>query len=191
MNIHPDHHLDDLRLIALYKESNDLSLIGILFKRYKHLVYGVAMKYLKDPDECQDVVMQIFEKLITDLKKHNISHFKAWLHAVAKNHCLMVLRQKKSRGYESVDAGETSLEVVEMNLLWHPEDIEKEARLQLLEAAIPQLNNEQKKCIELFYLREKSYSEVAAITGYSMLQVKSYIQNGKRNLKIIMGKKHA
>ena len=184
-------HLDDLQLIAHYKEQRDLSVVGVLFKRYKHLVYGVCMKYLKDTDESQDAVMQIFEKLITDLKKHTISNFKAWLHTVTKNHCLMMLRKKKLRGYETADTGDTSLEVVEMNLLWHPEEVEKENSLQLLEASIPQLNEEQRTCVELFYLREKSYTEVAAITGYSMLQVKSYIQNGKRNLKLMMEKKHA
>ena len=191
MTSHSDlQNLDDLQLLAFYKEGNDLAVIGVLFKRYKHLVYGVSMKYLKNPDESQDAVMQVFEKLIPDLKKHTVLNFRPWLHTVAKNHCLMLLRKKKSRGYEYSGAGETSLEVVEMNLLWHPEEAGKEATLQKLEAAIPQLNEEQRTCIELFYLQEKSYSDVSSITGFSMLQVKSYIQNGKRNLKIIMEKKH-
>ena len=192
MTNHSDINLlDDLQLIALYKERNDLAVIGVLFKRYKGLMYGVSMKYLKDSDESQDAVMQVFEKLIVELKKHTILNFRPWLHAVTKNHCLMLLREKKSRGYEFSGAGETSLEVVEMDSLWHPDEAGKEATLQRLEAAIPQLNDEQRTCIELFYLQEKSYNDVSSITGYSMLQVKSYIQNGKRNLKIIMGKKHA
>ena len=182
---------DDQELLVKYKEHGDLSIIGTLFKRYKHLVYGVCMKYLKDPEESEEVVMQIFEKLITDLRKHTVLNFRAWLHTVTKNHCLMVIRKNKSRGYQNSERSDTSLEVVEMNSLWHPEQAEKESSLQLLEQSIPLLNDEQRNCIELFYLKEKSYSEVSAITGYTMLQVKSYIQNGKRNLKIIMEKKHA
>lgn len=149
------------------------------------------MKYLKDPDESQDSVMQVFEKLITELKRHEIQNFKAWLHSVTKNHCLMLIRKNKARGYGNADVADASLEVVEMNLLWHPEGVGKEELLQKLEAAIPHLKDEQRTCIELFYLRQKSYSDVSSITGYSMLQVKSYIQNGKRNLKIIMEKNHA
>lgn len=169
-----------------------MSVVGVLFKRYKHLVYGVCRKYLKDDDESKDAVMQIFEKLLTDLKKHEIGNFKAWLHTVSKNHCLMIIRKNKSRGYQSSATTEDSIDVVEMNALWHPDhSVEKENTLQQLEVAIQQLNDEQKKCIELFYLEEKSYQQVSEITGYSLLQVKSFIQNGKRNLKILMEKKHA
>lgn len=193
MNIHTHNNQpDDLQLIALYKEQNEISVVGILFKRYKHLVYGVCLKYLKDEDESKDAVMQIFEKLITDLKKHEISNFKAWLHTVSKNHCLMLLRKNKSKGIQQIDASESSMEVVEMNELWHPDNsTEKETVLQRLEDAIQQLNDEQKKCIELFYLEEKSYQQVSESTGYSMMQVKSFIQNGKRNLKLMMEKKYA
>jgi len=167
-----------------------MSAVGILFKRYKHLVYGVCMKYLKDEDESKDAVMQIFEKLISDLKKHNIEYFKAWLHTVSKNHCLMLIRKNKSKYRESIDGTEVSLEVVEMNSLLHPENsLEKESSLQHLESAIRELNEEQRKCVELFYLEEKSYQQVSELTGYNMLQVKSFIQNGKRNLKIMMEKK--
>ena len=136
--------------------------------------------------------MQLFEKLITELRKHEVQSFKAWLHTVTKNHCLMILRKKKSHGFENSAYTDSSLAVVEMESLWHPESgPEKERQLQELEAAIQQLNEGQRQCIELFYLQEKSYQEVTDITGYSMLQVKSYIQNGKRNLKIVLEKKHA
>ena len=134
--------------------------------------------------------MQVFEKLITDLKKHDIGNFKAWLHTVTKNYCLMLIRRSKPQRFVSFDANENSSEVVEMNVLYHPDNSdEKEINLQLLEAAVQQLNDDQKKCIELFYLQEKSYQEVSQMTGYTMLQVKSFIQNGKRNLKLLMSAK--
>lgn len=192
MNAHPDFtSLTDNELLSLYKKENDKAVIGTLYKRYMHLVYGVCMKYMKDEDESKDCVMEIFEKLLTDLNRHEIQHFKSWLHTVSKNHCLMKFRAGKNKYSQRIENSETSLEVVEMNSLWHPEDSkEKEVMLRLLEQGIGQLNEHQKKCVELFYLDEKSYQEIVELTGYSMLNVKSHIQNGKRNLKIFMEKNH-
>ena len=181
----------DLELLDLLKKENDKSIVGILFKRYTHLVLGVSIKYLRDEDEAKDCVMEIFEKLLTDLSRHEIHNFKSWLHTVTRNHCLMKLRARKRKFAERIVNDETDLEVVEMNLLLHPEDAhEKESALTLLEKGIQQLNKDQKKCVELFFLEEKSYQEIVDLTGYSMLNVKSHIQNGKRNLKIFMEKNH-
>ncbi|MCX6290907.1 MAG: sigma-70 family RNA polymerase sigma factor [Bacteroidetes bacterium] len=193
MSFQPNHtELNDLQLVATYKEQHDDAALGVLFKRYKHLVYGVCLKYLRDEDESKDAVMQIFEKLIKELRRHDIEYFKAWLLAVSKNHCLMLLRNKGRHRHVSFDDAENMAEVVEMNSPLHPGNVtEKESTLQRLEESITHLNDEQKKCIELFYLEEKSYVEVSQLTGFSMLQVKSYIQNGKRNLKILMEKKNA
>lgn len=192
--LEPTNHpssLPDQELLLVYKNNDDPSIVGILFKRYTHLVMWVSMKYLQDEDEAKDCVMEIFEQLLTDLKRHEIKNFKSWLHVVTKNHCLMKLRKRKNKFAERIEGGETSLEVVEMNHLLHPDDAaEKEALLQLMEKGIENLNTDQRKCIELFYLDSKSYQEIADLTGYSMLNVKSHIQNGKRNLKIFMEKNH-
>ena len=175
--------LDDSTLVAHYKQNGDTELIGVLFKRYTHLVYGVCMKYLKDEDNSKDAVMQVFEKLLFDLKKHEVQNFKGWLHTVAKNFCLMQLRKKNL---------ETPLSdnlVVENEVLKHREEgKDLEERLTLMEEAITQLNDQQKICVELFYLKEKCYQEIGDHTGYTMNEVKSFIQNGKRNLKIYMEK---
>ena len=162
------------------------------------------MKYLKDEDEAKDGVMQIFEKLLTDLHRHNIDNFKGWLYMVAKNHCFMYFRSKKihvelprdlsnDNDSNSEDAVPLSLgegsgvgSSVELASDLHPNGEDKEKQLTLMESAIKELKEEQRICIELFYLQEKSYEEVAKATGYSMKEVKSYIQNGKRNLKILM-----
>lgn len=103
---------------------------------------------------------------------------------VAKNHCLMRLREKNK----------TMRELVENNGLVHPETnkqdlLQNEETFTLLEAAIEELNEAQKTCVTLFYLEKQSYQQIATQTGFSLLQVKSYIQNGKRNLKILLEKK--
>ena len=152
------------------------------------MVFGVCMKYLKDEDESKDAVMQIFEKLLTDLKKHKVEYFKAWLHTVAKYHCLMKLRSKPKE-ISGMDPY-----IMEIEGALHPEQdsvdepLEKEKKLVSMEKALEKLDPHQQTCIRLFYLEQKCYQEVASITGFNLNQVKSYIQNGKRNLKIIMSK---
>jgi RNA polymerase sigma factor (sigma-70 family) len=145
------------------------------------------MKYLKDDDEAQDAVMQIFEKLLVDLKKHEINQFKGWLHSVAKNHCLMQLRSEKSLAEKQQELKKDFKSFVESSEELHLTDVpDKEKQLTLLEEAIKTLKEDQKVCVELFYLQEKSYHEIVDLTGYTLNNVKSHIQNGKRNIKIHM-----
>ncbi len=178
----------DNELIAKYKETSNNSYVGELFKRYSHLVFGVCMKYLKDTDNSKDAVMQIFEKLLTDLNKHKIDNFKSWLYSVSKNHCLMSIRNQQVQ-VSFQDTIKNNNSVMEMDYNLHLIN-EKEIELNNLEKAIEELNSNQKICIELFYLKEKCYQEVSEITGYSMNEVKSHIQNGKRNLKIILSQQN-
>lgn len=159
----------------------------MLFERYTALVFGVCMKYLKNEDDTKDAVMLIFEKLSDDLKKHEIAYFKGWLHTVAKNHCLMQLRSKQSLKLKTDELKKDVKEFVEINYSLHPtNDNIKEKQLVQLEVAIKSLKDEQRMCVELFYLKEKSYQEIAEVTGFSLNNVKSFIQNGKRNIKIYM-----
>ena len=170
-------------MIKNYKSTGDNAFVGVLFERYTHLVFGVCMKYLKVEDEAKDAVMVIFENLLVSLKKHEVTYFKAWLHTVSKNHCLMVLRNAK-REVTYVDTIH-----VENHLEQHQDDkIELEEKLNMLEAAIEELDQQQQTCIRMFYIEEKSYQQIIEFTGFDFNQVKSFIQNGKRNLKIYMQK---
>jgi RNA polymerase sigma factor (sigma-70 family) len=179
--------LSDLELVNEYKKTSDNTSVGVLFERYTHLVFGVCMKYLKDEEESRDAVMQIFEKLLADLKRHEIAQFKGWLHSVAKNYCLMHLRSRQSTLKKEVEMQKDVKGVMENDYEQHLNTNNvKEEQLTKLEDGIKQLNEEQKICIELFYLQNKCYQEVTDITGYSLNQVKSFIQNGKRNLKIFL-----
>ena len=180
-------NLTDLELIARYKSSGDNSIVGILFERYTHLVFGVCMKYLKDEDEAQDAVMQVFEKLLSDLKKHSVDNFKGWLYMVSRNHCLMHLRGSKSLLEKQKEFKKDAPVFMES---WNDEHLDnknsKETTLTKLEDCIKKLNEKQRISVDLFFIKEKCYQEVADETGFSMNDVKSFIQNGKRNLKICM-----
>jgi len=180
-----DH--SDIELVNHYKQTSDKAYVGELFKRYTRFVFLVSMKYLKGEEKAQDACMQIFEKLFIDLKKHKVQNFKSWLYSVTKNHCLIQIRSEKHRAaYESDLKKDHNNYMESGNYLYLDNENDKEKGLSDLEDAILLLSEEQRICIELFYLKEKCYEEVAEITGFNFKQVKSYIQNGKRNLKKIL-----
>jgi RNA polymerase sigma-70 factor (ECF subfamily) len=175
-------HITDAELLENFYSDHDNKWLGILLPRYTLLLLGVCMKYVKNEEDARDCVQHIFLKVINELKKYRVEYFKSWIYMIAKNHCLMKLRDQKKVVVELNEqvAQPTNPETDKKNV------IEKEKLLQNLEAAVNKLNPEQKQCVKLFYLEKKSYSQVAEITGFSMMQVKSYLQNGKRNLKILI-----
>src|SRR5690606_5310061 len=144
------------------------------------LVYGVCLKYLKSEEQAKDAVMQIFEQLISKLRVHEVSNFKSWLYSLTRNYCLMELRSSKKHEFVNLeDYG------VEKEVFLHPEDARTdEPELRKMEKCMEQLPEEQRVSIDFFYMQQKCYKEIAELTGYDMKKVKSYIQNGKRNLKI-------
>jgi len=183
--------MSDEELILNYKQSKNPEIIGELFERYTHLVLGVCMKYLKNEENSKDAVMEIFENLQNKLLKHNITHFKSWIYTVAKNHCLMIHRKNKSAiKINNQEFDESRINIMESDPIFHPIfNKENEDQIHQLEKGIKTLNDKQRTCIELLYLQNKSYKEVVEITGYDLKKVKSYIQNGKRNLKIYLENK--
>jgi RNA polymerase sigma factor (sigma-70 family) len=177
-------NLSDKELVALYKETGDMAVLGELYQRYMELVYGVCLKYHKDPETAKDSVMQIFEELVPKLKKHEVDNFKGWLHQVAKNHCLMQLRTPRNmKTVEFKTEFVQSEENVHLNGV-----LEKEENFKKLENCLGTLAMEQRETIKLFYLEGKCYNEIAELTGQEWNQVRSLIQNGRRNLKNCMEK---
>jgi RNA polymerase sigma factor (sigma-70 family) len=174
--------LTDADLLLEYRRYGELAVLGELYNRYMSLVYGVCLKYLKDREESRDAVMQIFEKLVVTLKEHEVAHFKSWLYVTTRNHCLMQLRAGKGKKFEEI-----SPSFMENDTVFHLDDEpEMETNLSKLEKCMDTLVVEQKRCVQLFYLQQKCYKEIVQLTGYDDNKVKSYIQNGKRNLKICM-----
>ena len=175
-------HISDAELLNRFNTDHDNEWLGVLMERYTMLLLGVCMKYLKNEEAAKDAVQQVFLKAIQELQKYKVDYFKSWVYMVAKNHCLMKLRDKNK--YPVALNEQTVLTAAE------PENknsyIEKDKTLDNLALALQQLNNEQQQCVTLFYLEKKSYQEIAQQSSFSVLQVKSHIQNGKRNLKIIM-----
>jgi len=176
--------VSDADLVEQYRRTNELSVLGELYNRYMEMVYGVCLKYLKEPENAQDSVMAIFEELITKLQKHQVDNFKSWLFTLSKNHCLMRLRAEKKTGMVKLPD-----ELMQSEENGHLEEVlEREENFKQLEYCMGQLPNDQRKVIELFYLQGKCYNEISTETGLEWNNVRSFIQNGRRNLKICMEK---
>jgi RNA polymerase sigma factor (sigma-70 family) len=174
--------LNDEQLILLYKEKQWTACIDELYRRYAHLVYGVQLKYTKHAMDAEDLTMECFAKLPALLLKHDIEFFKGWLHTVARNLAFAFLRKNKPGQVEQLDEQTSSLTNDEPSI-----DIEEQ--LSILEWALPQLKEQQKMCIVLFYIEQLSYEQIMKQTGYTYNEVKSHIQNGKRKLQVLMKNK--
>ncbi|MEL6925139.1 MAG: sigma-70 family RNA polymerase sigma factor [Bacteroidota bacterium] len=177
---------DDLSLVLKYQREGDMETLGHLYARYMELVYGVSLKIFKDKAKAEDAVMSIFEELVVKLKKHDVSNFKSWLHVLARNHCLMQIRKNGKLKVQSIDQRFVQIADSE-HPLFEDEEIDS---IEHLQPCLRQLKERQRQCVELFYFQKKSYKEIAAMTGEEVGRVRSYIQNGRRNLKICIEKKH-
>lgn len=182
--------LTDAEYLAAYRRTGDLEGLGALYERHIDMVFAVCFKYLRDEEDAKDGVMQVFEQIITDLKNHEVQNFKSWLHSVARNFCLMQLRQKRIMvPHEAVFEDESYENFVAES----PEKDGWEIEHQLIDLGdcMQTLAQEQRRSVELFYFQQLCYQQIAAQTGFAISKVKSYLQNGKRNLKLCMeGKKH-
>jgi RNA polymerase sigma factor (sigma-70 family) len=181
----PFQHITDQELLTRYYEEHSNEWLGILLQRYTLLLFGVCMKYIKEEEEARDCVQQIFVKVITELPRYRVEFFKAWIYTIARNYCLMRLRNSHGRQTSLSDS---------MLAAWDDEDgkgrhWEREQLLQWMGEALDELGKEQKLCVTLFYLEKSSYQEIASATGFTLMQVKSYIQNGKRNLRLLIEKR--
>ncbi len=178
-------HITDQDLLERFYADRDNQWLGILLERYTLLLLGVCMKYLKNEELAKDSVQQIFLKSITELQKYRVEYFKSWIYMVAKNYCLMQLRDKPGKSTIEIkdSMSAEAIEPDKESLLLN------EKTFDYMEEALRELNDEQQLCVTLFYIDRKSYQQIADQTGYSMMQVKSHIQNGKRNLKILIEKK--
>lgn len=171
----------DEELYARYLETKEKDLLAKLFRKYMALVFGVSMKYLREKHTAQDSTMEVFERLMQHQPTSTVKNFRAFLYVVTKNHCLM-----KQRGEKTISM-EISESVMESAIEMHPIDKEgHDGKEKALAKCLKGLKYLQKDCVELFYLKQKSYLEISKELKVTLNAVKSHIQNGKRNLKICL-----
>jgi len=184
-NNRPYKSWSDDELLKHFIQTSDQELLGQLYSRYVSLVYGLCLKYLQQVEDAEDAVINIYEELVQKIRNYQIENFKTWLYSVAKNHCLQILRKEKNLIFEEIDARIMESDDFE-HLLDVNEDKEKEEALNYCLDTLPE---EQRQCVNHFFFDDFSYADIVEKTGYALNKVKSYIQNGKRNLKICILKR--
>lgn len=173
----------DLELLHLYQQEHNQEVLGTLYNRYIGQIYGACLKYLKQKEAAQDAVMDIYEELVVKCRKHQIEHWQAWLYMVSRNHCLQKLRKEKAAYLKINEAQRMYTEQV----LHHTDEDLKHDELKQLEDCLDQLKADQQTCVRAFYLLKQSYKQIVVSTDYTWSQVRSHIQNGRRNLAICLG----
>ncbi|MEL6122746.1 MAG: sigma-70 family RNA polymerase sigma factor [Bacteroidota bacterium] len=181
LHIHCVDFVDERQLLAKYRETKDQTYLADLYRPYMPLVYGSCLKYFKNEVDAQDAVMDIFEKLTKKTLTSKVDYFKSWLFVVTRNHCLEKLRQKTARRDRQIDAQRVYSENV-----FHPDSVNREQELQLLQECMGRLETFQQTCINLFYFKKMSYADIATELDLQYNQVRSRIQNGRRNIKRCM-----
>jgi RNA polymerase sigma factor (sigma-70 family) len=184
------NQLSDRELVERYRYSYDTTYMGVLFQRYAHLLFGVCMKYLKNDERAKDAVMEVFEKVLTDMRRHDVEDFRPWIYTVTKNHCLMGLRKEKVQNLKQEDYTRFTQEIMETEDVMHLNGVSAIEMDKNLFAAIETLKNEQQQCVKLYFFEKKSYEEIQEQTGFTYNEVKSHLQNGKRNLRLQLTKGH-
>lgn len=169
----------DEELWIRYRQTEELGCLGELYQRYIPLVYGLSLKYLQDREDAQDAVMDIYEMVVQKAIMYDIKNFKSWLYTVSKNHCLSSLKQKQGKIHLRIE--DSFMENEENFTLL--DNMQSEEEIKALEYCMQQLSDEQRISIRFFYIESFSYADIVEKTGFALSKVKSYIQNGKRNLK--------
>ena len=182
-----DASSSDKELADAFRKSGDINYLSALYQRYMDLVFGVCLKYFKEKERSKDAVMDIFDELNTKLRHHEVDNFKGWLHVLARNYCLMQLRSP--RNMKTTEFNPSFMQTEE-NTHLNNEAIENEENFRKLADCMELLPEEQKQTVVLFFMQKKCYNEIVIITGFEWSKVRSYIQNGKRNLKICMEEKN-
>lgn len=178
-------HLSDEQLLADYVGGSGGSRsLGILYERYMPMVYGVCVKILKDSGKAEDAVMAIYEELVRKVKDHQIESFRGWLYVLARNYCLMEWRkaQRKPTDHHAPE------DMVRYDAVEPVFEYELPQGSNSLERCLAELVERQRTCVQWFYYEDKSYKEIADMMAEDLGKVRSYIQNGKRNLRLCMEK---
>lgn len=179
----------DEDLLLDYFHSGNKKIVGDLFERHVKTVFGVCLFYFRDKDKAKDAVMQIFEKLITDLRKAEVRNFKGWLSFVVRNFCISELRKNKDKHFVPENYLDFEVREADVEEEEKLKRVNEELMLEHMKTALPKLKESQRICVEAFYLRGLSYQEISETTHFTTNEVKSFIQNGKRNLKLLIEEK--
>lgn len=174
--------LSDEDVLHQYCRTRAPEYFAELFNRYVPIVFSICKSYLDHDEDRRDMVMRIFQKCLEKVDQQPVKKFSGWLSLLARNECIDYLRLQEK-------APEKALPVKNWESPENGYYHRQESLIRELSVALGSLKPHQRRCIELYYFEEKSYKEISRTTGFSDKEVKSYLQNGKRRLRILIERK--
>jgi RNA polymerase sigma-70 factor (ECF subfamily) len=176
----------EARLIAAAKQG-DLAAFNVLVTLHERSVYGLCFRILGEQMAAEDAAQDAFLKAWSSIATFRGELFRAWLLRIATNRCYDVIRAKGRRPADSLDAFAFEPEPTWTSQAGGAEQPEQHAaRTELsrhLELALASLPDDQRLTIILSDIEERSYEEIAEITGAAIGTVKSRLSRARARLR--------
>lgn len=153
-----------------------------LVERHHALAHASVRSVLGDRDEAEDVVQEVFIKVYRALPTFRTdARFSTWLYRIARNEAITLVRKRSMSGPSIEDT------VIAAPAAQRPdEQYRAEAERMEMGRHLAQLEDKYRTVLELRYLGERSYEEIAEAMELPIGTVKSYIHRAKAELKRIM-----
>ena len=174
----------DNATVRSYLESKDVTYLGRLYETYKQSIFLHCLKMVGHEEDAKDLASETFIRAFDRIEGFKPgSPFLPWLMRIATNLCIDHLRKKNRHTFYEFDESHSAIAIQNESEPKEPM-ISGERIIEMLK----QLKPSQKRCFCLFYIHNLTYKQIAELTGYPLGRVRSYIQNGKRNFKLLMEK---
>jgi RNA polymerase sigma-70 factor (ECF subfamily) len=172
----PDDVDDASRLMEDVRARRDVAAFESIYDAYHRLVYGIALKMLRDPMAAEDLTQAVFLKVWSAPEAFESGNFAAWIARVARNRALDVLRSRASRVETEIPL-DLPLDGSLDDAVFARLDAER------VRAALASLPEEQRGPIELGFFGGITHEEIARRTATPLGTVKTRIRAGLRKLR--------
>ncbi|MFK7923284.1 MAG: RNA polymerase sigma factor [Bacteroidia bacterium] len=166
-------------LLAHFRDTQDPEVIALLMTRYDGLIYGMALKWLRDPERARDFAGDLYIKLFEHLQKQEVENFPAWLGRTIRNRLHDLRRKDNVR--DEYKSGFVPPEAPRVENAWDFA-MDKSG----LGQALAGLSESESIVIRGVYFDDKSYQEIGEEQGWSFNQVRGARERAIRKLRIVL-----
>jgi RNA polymerase sigma-70 factor (ECF subfamily) len=175
----PESEFSD-QVIVSQVVSGQKDLFRLLVRQYEKAVYGMGFSFFRNKEDTSDFTQEVFLKAYRSLPRfEGRSRFSTWLYKIAYNTAINEVNRRKE--YHSL-AEEDVEKLAKTNDT--PERIAlRNAAKEAIQAAIKELPERFRVCVDLFFFYDRSYQEIEAITGFPVNTIKSHVFRAKKILR--------
>jgi len=172
--------VDDLYYIEAVRKGN-VQAFSFLVEKYQKLVYTLALKLLKKPEEAEEMAQDTFIKAYQKLDSYEgKSKFSTWLYSITYNACISELRKRRIE-FKSLDDRQIS-DQDEQKMHDYYRETKKEDQEKYLNLALEKLPEDDQVLVTLYYYENQSMDEISVITGLTVSNVKIKIHRARKRM---------